>query len=907
MKHDIRKNGLAFTTALTLSMGMAIPAFAQAAPDAAAPVAPPATSPAPSAAPASPPASDSPAAPAPTPRHAANAQAPDGGAADIIVTARRVEERLQDVPISITVFNQQQITNRNVVNSTDLAAYTPSLSANSNFGIENATFAIRGFVQDAGTPPSVGVYFADVVALRGPTQGTQAGDGAGPGSFFDLQNVQVLKGPQGTLQGRNTTGGAVLFVPQKPTSKYEGYIEGSYGNFDMKRIQGMVNIPLSDIARFRISGDHQERDGYLHNTSGVGPRDYNDVNYTAIRASLVVDLTPDLENYTIVSYSRSNTNGSFNKLIACNSAGTNPLDFAAGASNFIGVFSCAQLAKEKAQGAGFYDAEANFSNPESLLTQWQIINTTTWHVSDTVTIKNIASYGQFRDTQSSPLFGTNWNSADLPSIYGSFIFPGTLPQFTEIAPIPGGITSNQSTATEELQIQGSALDDKLTYQGGLYTEFSDPLGLSGNQSYSLALCSNVATLQCSDPIGGDFTNLTGSPTPITVGAVNYTAGRTSYRDLGAYAQSTYKFTDKLSLTGGIRYTSDRQTNVSQRLTYVFPTANNPIKSCTDIDQTFPACSESLKQKSSKPTWLIDLDYKPTENILAYAKYSRGYRAGGVFANAPSDHRTFSPEKVDAYEAGIKTTLRGALHGTFNVDGFYNNFSNQQLQLGFQNNQNYLGTGRPSPASPTTAIINAGKSRIWGIEVESSISPFAGFTLDVGYTYLNATIRKISPFTTIDPLYQAANGNIAPGSPLALSPKNKVAVTSTYVLPLDPGIGRISVSATFVHTDKQLTNYVYATAADVAAYGGNFQYIQKTNLLNLNASWNNVVGLPVDLSAFATNVTNKKYYTYIPGLGGLSGSGAEFAGVGQPRFFGGRVRYHFLRMTCGRPSPHIRCN
>lgn len=108
---------------------------------------------------------------------------------------------------------QEQLSNRNVVNAADLD--TPSLSVNNNFGNENASFAIRGF-QDIGTQPSVGAYFADVVVPRGPTQGTQAGDGPGPGSFFDLQNVQVLKGPQGTLFGRNTTGGAVLLVPQKP-------------------------------------------------------------------------------------------------------------------------------------------------------------------------------------------------------------------------------------------------------------------------------------------------------------------------------------------------------------------------------------------------------------------------------------------------------------------------------------------------------------------------------------------------------------------------------------------------------------------------------------------------------------------------------------------------------------------
>ncbi len=167
----------------------------------------------------------------------AQGEAGAGELENIIVTARRVEERVQDVPISITVFNQQQLTKQNVVNSSDLAAFTPSLSANSNFGNENSSFAIRGFVQDLGTLPSVGVYFADVVAPRGSSNGSfPVGDGAGPGSFFDLQNVQVLKGPQGTLFGRNTTGGAVLLVPQRPTHELGGYVQASAGNLDMQRL-----------------------------------------------------------------------------------------------------------------------------------------------------------------------------------------------------------------------------------------------------------------------------------------------------------------------------------------------------------------------------------------------------------------------------------------------------------------------------------------------------------------------------------------------------------------------------------------------------------------------------------------------------------------------------------------------
>src|SRR5579871_1128531 len=190
---------------------------------------------------------------------------------DIIVTARRTDERLQDVPIAITVFNQQQITNRNVLTAADLAQTTPSLAANTNFGADNTTFSLRGFNQDIGTQPTVGVYFADVVAPRGGSNGTVAGDGAGAGSLFDLQNVQVLKGPQGTLQGRNTTGGAVMLVPQKPTMDFGGFLEASAGDYGLWGIQGVLNIPVSDTFRVRLGVDHQTRDGYIHNLSGIGP------------------------------------------------------------------------------------------------------------------------------------------------------------------------------------------------------------------------------------------------------------------------------------------------------------------------------------------------------------------------------------------------------------------------------------------------------------------------------------------------------------------------------------------------------------------------------------------------------------------------------------------------------------
>ena len=821
---------------------------------------------------------------------------------EIVVTARRTEERLQDVPISITVYTQEQLSRNNITDAVDLANITPSLSVNNNFGNENASFAIRGFVQDAGTAPSVGTYFADVVAPRGPTQGTQAGDSVGPGSFFDLQNVQVLKGPQGTLFGRNTTGGAILLVPQKPTAKFEGYAEVSSGNYGMERVQAALNAPLSDAARFRIAVDHQKRDGWLQNIGDVGPRDYNDTDYTAVRASLVLDLAANIENYTILSYSKSDTHGSIQKLIAAQQAGFNPVDPTVGVPNFVSVFSASQLAAEAARGAGFWDVESGIADPESRLEQWQAINTTTWHATDVLTVKNIASYAQFTDFQRTPLFGTDWQLSTLPAAY-QYIFQAGVPQtLAEINPASGLNSADQSTYTEEIQLQGTTPDQRLTYQGGAYFEWSNPLAPVGNQSGGVIQCVDVNTLNCSDSLGITFTALTaaqlaglGVPPPypaVNIGSVNYSVGETSYRDHGIYAQSSYSITDQFKLTGGVRYTSDQQANDTTRITYRFPVqapfTGGPTASCTD-PLAGPGCSQFLQEKSSKPTWMIDFDYKPAEDMLLYAKYARGYRAGGVYANAPSDHRMFSPEQVDNYEVGLKTAFRGPVPGIFNIAGFYNDFTHQQLQIGFNPYVDPL-TGARAPVSPTAAIINAGKSRIYGTEIEAEVKPAEGLKLDINYTYLKAYIRQIAPVTTSDPNFVPDVSLIAPGTPLVLSPQNKVFTSANYTLPLDRSIGAISFGAGYIYTSRQQTNYTYLDPAVVAAMGANYGSVAGHGLLNVDLAWNNIFGSGVDMMAFGTNVANKQYFAFIPGLAG--NSGVEFATLGEPRMYGARVRYRF---------------
>ena len=788
---------------------------------------------------------------APTPPTHASNKASGAGITDVIVTARRVQERLQDVPISISVFNQKQVANNNIVNATDLAKITPSLSTNAEFGSANASFAIRGFVQDIGTPPSVGTYFADVVAPRGPTQGTVAGEGAGPGSFFDLQNVQVLKGPQGTLFGRNTTGGAILLVPVKPVSKFTGYLEESVGNYGLNRTQGVINVPVNDKIRFRLGLDHESRDGYLHNTTNVGPSEFGDINYTAVRASLVADITPDIENYTIFSYTHSDTNGELQKLIACN---TDPSPV-----NLLGHLACAQLAANKKAGnTGFWDVQNSFPDPESRLVQWQAINTTTWRPTDTLTIKNIISFSELHDLDRSGLFGTNFQNP-----FG----PGPLP-FTDVNPPNSTLSADESTLTEEVQAQGSLMDERLTYQSGVYYEINQPLSPVGSDSANFAVCTDLDNLQCHNT------------SPYLPASVNQTLGQTHYRDIGVYSQATFKLTDQLSFTGGFRYTWDDTSDTSTRITYLFPAPNMPVGFCTDATQVAQGCSEKLQESSRAPTGVFDIDYKPTNDILLYAKYARGYRSGGVAPNSPSTYRSFQPEQVDDYEVGMKATFRGAVPGTFDINGFYDNFVNQQLAVGFL----------PAPGaavSQTSGIVNAGQSLIYGLEMSGSLQPFTGLNLNADYTYLNAEITRIAQLTSTDPNYVLGYSIVA-GKQLTLSPRNKLVLSGTYTLPLNPDIGRVSVGATFTYTSSQLTTYAYYAPLE-PYFGSNVGLVGASQLLNLNADWNGIYGTPLDLSFFATNVTNRKYFAYVPGLGG---AGFEFAVLGEPCFYGVRLRYRF---------------
>ncbi|MDE2403110.1 MAG: TonB-dependent receptor [Sphingomonadales bacterium] len=824
------------------------------------------------------------------------AQTAGNDAGDIVVTARRVEERLQDVPISITVLKQEQLSQRNIVSTADLGGFVPSLSVNQQFGPEKASFVLRGFTQAYHTAPTVGVYFADVVAPRalGPTT---SGNGAGVGSMFDLENVQVLKGPQGTLFGRNTTGGAILLVPHRPTDKLEGYVEGTVGNYDERRLQAVLNIPLGDTLKVRAGVDWNKADGYVKNHSGIGPSDFNNTNYIAARLSVLANITADIENTTIGSYSRSDTHGSVPKLATCTWAGHSYTGLGA----LLGPAACAQVARQDARGDGLWDVENNNPNARELIEQWSVINTTSWQVSDSLKIKNILSYSEYRERADFSLWGDNF------STYPFFPYTGSGGPFSTPAangPVGTGLktiqlhpgrypyTTAQNSFTEELQFQGSALGGALNWQAGAYLEISHPLDWNSQDVEIFTNCSNVQQASTCNPLYAPF-NIPGLGfVPVPVGSISDANTKDWFNDKGFYAQATYKLTDKFSVTGGIRYTIDKMRDLAE-LMNITPAG----KYCQDIlhFNTAPAgftvnaanastyalytndptrCDVTRSIESKRPTWLIDFDYKPNQDMMIYLKWARGYRMGSITSNSIG-FETVGPEKLDLYELGAKTSFHGPVSGYFNIAGFYNDFHNQQITINPVVNALYQGV-IPN-AAPN---INAGHSRIWGVEIDSSFRLFPGFTLDVGYTYLNTRVLDIT-LPTPPVFYDSLNPTAGRGEPLALSPKNTVIVTGTYVLPLPTSVGKVSVGATFSHAD--------ANQAEEATTSPLYM-ISAMNQLNFNVDWHGAFGGPIDLAFYMTNVTNQGRILFPSSS--FQTTGADGGQVNQPRMFGFRLKYRF---------------
>jgi len=427
--------------------------------------------------------------------HAASTTNEGAGLQEVIVTARHEREDLQVVPISITAIRGEVIRQKNITSPDDFNTTVPGLTvAATSLDRASVTYTIRGQGQILGGPdPAVATYFNDV-----PTVVT------GSGFLFDLENLEVLKGPQGTLFGVNSTGGAVLFVPQNPTNDFDGYVDTTVGNYNARRYQAVLNVPvISDVLLVRFSADANYRDGYT--TNPVNGHQYDDTDYQAARLGVTYRPSDRFENYFLVNAGTLNEHGAGNECLVYNPQGK----FVLGAGP-LGAACAAQ----QAYGPRFVNMWIPPRGDYIRTRNYTADDTMTIKLTADIALKNILGYREYRYKQSYTNYRTPF------PVYEYSLVPNWSAGVGVAAP-------SQKKYSDEIQLHGDSLQHRLHWQSGL---FFDTLSPNSREDTDVAQFFRI--------------------TQFTIQSLNWKKRH------AVYGQATYNLTNKLNFTVGARYTED---------------------------------------------------------------------------------------------------------------------------------------------------------------------------------------------------------------------------------------------------------------------------------------------------------------------------------------------------------------
>ncbi|QOT73331.1 TonB-dependent receptor [Sphingobium fuliginis] len=740
-------------------------------------------------------------------------------ASDIIVTARRREEALQDVPISITAVSGDSLARSGVSDALGLQSRVPSLSlTNQGTSRNELGFAIRGQrTQESQllTDPPVGTYFAEVVQARSVGFAY---------ALYDLQSTQVLKGVQGTLFGRNMTGGAVLIEPNKPVDDFHAELRGQIGNYDMRDIYGMVNLPLTEGLGVRFAGKIRKRDGFTRDV--LTGRDYDDQDYQTFRTSIRFAPTPEFESNTIVDYIKTNEHGTALVGTAANPAAPAIAGYATlrgfgiPVSDVVGQFAAQQARPHYrfASGSGTGGTlDAYQTQPFERLKNRGVTNRTTYSL-DTITFKNIVGYrkldfDQVMDLDGVPAYLINSNR------YRS------IEQFSE-----------------EFQIQGKAIENRLDYVlGAYYFVEKGKDGSTSSQFPELAIA--------------------GSGLPLNTPAatfLNAYAGSGKAKTFALFAAGTYAFTDQFKVSAGIRYTTDKR---NARIFAYYPNLGTCLfrvdtGTTSFVPATLADCPQTNSKKWDAFTWDVTLQYEPNANLTTYISTRRGFRSGGFSLRAAStdELQPFDPETVQEYEVGLKTRhpLGGATL-TSSLAIFYQDYKNVQKQT----------SSIDSAGNVNTIIDNTARQKNYGGELELGL--IAGpLNISAFYSYVGVEISQ-----------GRQPGEFA----LVGSPHHQMGANVSYEIPLSGDAGAINLNANVSYRTKQ-----HLDKNDVLATEPGYE------LVNLRAGWDNIFGTGLGAAAFVNNLT-KSYYRV--GVIGIYNEAGYISSVyGEPRTYGMELSYKF---------------
>ncbi len=804
----------------------------------------------------------------------------------VVVTARKRDEAVQTVPIAIDTFDQTAVDRLGILTLEDLRFSAPSVyAAPSTFRQDTLNITIRG----QQNFPSTGLQFDTSAAVY--VDGVYYARPVGlTGSLFDVADVQVLKGPQGTLVGRNSTGGAILYDTRQPTSTFGGFGKVTLGDYGRREFQGALNVPLTDTLSVRGSVSASRQRGYIKNYYSDPATGYrNDtpaMGYNRTAGQLAIKWTPSSdfslllrgkwarERYTGVTY---NDLGYFvgtrlapaGRPSICNIPGT-----CTGFTDLLGHVVTPYYVNYQA-GDAVSTAPGSYN---ALLNSVARAGTRSfWSTEQVITNENLGHY-QTYSAVADKRFGAI--EVRLLGAFRAFDNRGSssgrgLPYVTSYSEYR---TPKYRSYQTELTLNGAALADRLKYTAGLFF-FRETSPEDGDQNW-LFLPNGVT------PAAAPGRQITHTDPTANSGANN------SY---AAYSQATYTVAPKTRLTAGVRYTIDERQAVLTTRSSRFPataatsatipnavfdpspytllgiTYNGITRACalTDVNGVLrppSACSVEVKKTFRKPTWTLAVDHDLFDQTLVYATARSGYRSGAINSAAINPTVvTADPERVVDYEVGVKSDWSlGGVPLRTNLALYWSDYRDIQIQTSLPNVTLATAPGAPGGLC-TQAVFNAGqclgttndpvtlnakRARIRGLELSVSAKPVRSLTLQASGSYLDAVYTNYT--FTPPPGYLLPTGQVdLSGTPFPL-PQIQLNASVIYSLPIQ-NLAGVSLGGV------ELSYHIYHQSrfeADLRT----FNPVQRTSpysLSDLRLDINDIGGSKVDFSAYVKNVFNKE--------------------------------------------------
>ena len=586
---------------------------------------------------------------------------------EIVVTATKRVQNLQDVPIAVNAFNADTIEVAGINNAGDLAILTPALNINVNTNPFAARMIIRGVgtaQTDPALEPSVGLFIDGVYLGR---------TGLGMSDLTDIERIEVLQGPQGTLYGKNTNAGAISVITKKPNfEESEGYVEASVGNYSMNKLTASASGPLTQNLAYRLSGNINQRDGYYDNSAGV---DFNDADDWNIQGKLQWEPTESLS--ILLSGSRVERDTTCCGADAVQTESVNNELVAQGLS-------------PDSNDPYDYNVQSNADNRfamESDLLSMTIDYDAGWGAIKSITAWNDYSYRVDQDPDRSEL---------------------------DILTLSNDKFSGDSFS-QELRFTASPTDNVDYMLGAFYLEQNTKRG--GDEPF-VFIGDDIITIgsQQDLPFPLPFNFLVQPGDSLTVD-MNQDAETIAF-----FGQGTWHIGDQWHITGGLRWSDEEKK--SDLFSQTYSTAfSNQVLGASFLDSVSTPIDATLERSSDNVDWMLSAVLDISDDSMVYASAGTGTKSGGFqTVNGTADDREFDDEDTTTYELGIKSTLLDA-RLRINAAAFYSEIENFQAQRQLE-----TGIG--------TYVSNEAKVETSGVDFQVEAAPMPNLVLSAGLLYMH---------------------------------------------------------------------------------------------------------------------------------------------------------------------------